>query len=79
MGLKHSEAHGEEGIEDFRQLISENIQELNRVVDEEGPEHLQQLLRHAELMMAEHQQPTAIEMAQRLGLASAPSFWPSWM
>ena len=72
MGLKHSKAHGEDAIGEFRNLVSENIQELNRVVDEEGPEHLQQLLKHAELMMAEKQQPSAVQMAQRLGIASAP-------
>ena len=72
MSLKHSQAHGEEAVEEFRTLLNDNIQELNRVVDEEGPEHLQQLLKHAEMTMAEHQQATPWQMAQRLGLAMAP-------
>lgn len=72
MGLKHSLAHGEEAVEDYRALMNENIQELNRVVDEESPEHLQQLLKHAEMTMSEHQQPTPWQMAQRLGIATAP-------
>ena len=72
MGLKHSLAHGEEAVEDYRTLMNENIQELNRVVDEESPEHLQQLLKHAEMTMSEHQQPTPWQMAQRLGIATAP-------
>lgn len=58
--------------EDFRQSVSENLQELNRVVEEEGPEHLQQLLGHAERMMLEQQRPTALQLAQRLGIALAP-------
>eukprot|EP00434_Breviolum_minutum_P006689 symbB.v1.2.005905.t1/scaffold329.1/size228424/15 len=72
MSLKHSQAHGEEAVEEFRTLLNDNIQELNRVVDEEGPEHLQQLLKHAEMTMSEHQQATPWQMAQRLGLAMAP-------
>ena len=77
--LKHSQAHGDEAVEDYRNLMNENIQELNRVVDEEGPEHLQQLLKHAEMTMSEQQQATPWEMAQRLGIAAAPPLLvPPW-
>ena len=58
--------------EDFRQILSENVKELNRVVEEEGPEHLQQLLKHAERMMLEQQAPTPLQLAQRMGIAMAP-------
>mmetsp|Transcript_1170 Transcript_1170/g.1274 ORF Transcript_1170/g.1274 Transcript_1170/m.1274 type:complete len:171 (+) Transcript_1170:46-558(+) len=78
MALKRSQAHGEEAIEDFRKLMNENIQELNRVAGEYGPEHLQQLLKHAEMTTTEQQQPSPLEMAQRLGIAAAPILMEPW-
>ncbi|CAE7241975.1 hypothetical protein AK812_SmicGene31244 [Symbiodinium microadriaticum] len=70
LGLKRSRALGEPAVQEWRNTVDSSIAELNKVVEEEAPEHLEQLLKHAEQQIEESQQPTPLHIAQRLGLAS---------
>eukprot|EP00439_Symbiodinium_sp_Y106_P050715 s41_g6.t1 len=60
----------EPAVQEWRNTVDSSIAELNKVVEEEAPEHIEQLLKHAEQQIEESQQPTPLHIAQRLGLAS---------
>ncbi|CAJ1365886.1 unnamed protein product [Effrenium voratum] len=36
----------QDSVEDLRDLVNENMEDLNKRIETEGPEHMQQLLRH---------------------------------